>query len=62
MTLNKYCMLVAESYVADEIIISRAGARIRIGNTDAEGRMAMGDCLCEMKEKVDFTNFLEVLF
>eukprot|EP00057_Strongylocentrotus_purpuratus_P003119 XP_003725966.2 PREDICTED: putative aminopeptidase W07G4.4 [Strongylocentrotus purpuratus] len=40
-----------ESYVADEIITSRAGARIRIGNTDAEGRMAMGDCLCEMKEK-----------
>ncbi|XP_071480579.1 putative aminopeptidase W07G4.4 [Diadema antillarum] len=40
-----------ESYVADEIITSRAGVRVRVGNTDAEGRMAMGDCLCEMKEK-----------
>ncbi|XP_063963292.1 putative aminopeptidase W07G4.4 [Lytechinus pictus] len=40
-----------ESYVSDEIITSRAGVRIRIGNTDAEGRMAMGDCLCEMKER-----------
>nr|XP_054765774.1 putative aminopeptidase W07G4.4 [Lytechinus pictus] len=40
-----------ESYVSDEIILSRAGVRIRIGNTDAEGRMAMGDCLCEMKER-----------
>ena len=41
-----------ESYVADELIISRAGKRVRVGNTDAEGRMAMADCLCEMKEKV----------
>ena len=41
-----------ECYVADEIITSRAGVRIRIGNTDAEGRMAMGDVLCKMKELV----------
>jgi hypothetical protein len=27
----------AECYVADEIITSRAGVRVRIGNTDAEG-------------------------
>jgi len=37
-------------YVADEIITSRAGVRVRVGNTDAEGRMAMVDCLCEAKE------------
>jgi len=41
----------SESYVADEIIVSRAGVRVRIGNTDAEGRMVMADVLCEMKEK-----------
>jgi len=29
-------------YVADEVITSRSGLRIRIGNTDAEGRMVMG--------------------
>ncbi|XP_033633240.1 putative aminopeptidase W07G4.4 [Asterias rubens] len=40
-----------ESYVSDEIITSRAGKRVRVGNTDAEGRMAMADCLCEMKEQ-----------
>ncbi|XP_022110456.1 putative aminopeptidase W07G4.4 [Acanthaster planci] len=40
-----------ESYVADEIITSRAGKRVRVGNTDAEGRMAMADVLCEMKQK-----------
>ncbi len=40
-----------ESYVADEIITSRAGKRIRIGNTDAEGRMAICDSLCEAKEQ-----------
>jgi leucyl aminopeptidase len=43
-----------ESYVSDEIITSRAGVRVRIGNTDAEGRMVMADVLCEMKEKVAF--------
>jgi len=41
----------SECYVSDEIITSRAGVRIRIGNTDAEGRMVMSDVLCHMKEK-----------
>merc|ERR1719370_2752896 len=40
----------SECYVADEIITSRAGVRVRVGNTDAEGRMAMTDVLCHMKE------------
>ena len=42
----------SDAYVADEIIVSRAGKRVRVGNTDAEGRMVMADLLCEMKEKV----------
>ncbi|KAM9391875.1 putative aminopeptidase W07G4.4 [Pholidichthys leucotaenia] len=41
----------ADCYVADELVVSRAGRRVRVGNTDAEGRMAMVDLLCEMKEK-----------
>jgi leucyl aminopeptidase len=41
----------SESYVSDELLTSRAGVRIRIGNTDAEGRMVMCDVLCQMKEK-----------
>lgn len=41
----------SNAYVADELITSRAGVRIRIGNTDAEGRMVMTDLLCEAKEK-----------
>ncbi|PIK58591.1 putative aminopeptidase W07G4.4-like [Apostichopus japonicus] len=45
-----------ESYVADEIITSRAGVRVRVGNTDAEGRMAMADPLCEMKELLVMDN------
>ncbi|KAL3864655.1 hypothetical protein ACJMK2_006319 [Sinanodonta woodiana] len=40
----------SECYVADEIITSRAGVRIRVGNTDAEGRMVMADVLCHCKE------------
>jgi leucyl aminopeptidase len=39
-----------ECYVADEVIVSRAGKIIRIGNTDAEGRMVMTDVLCKLKE------------
>jgi len=37
-------------YVSDEIITSRAGVRLRVGNTDAEGRMAMVDVLARAKE------------
>lgn len=39
-------------YVSDEVIMSRAKQRVRIGNTDAEGRMIMADVLCYMKEQV----------
>lgn len=39
-------------YVADELIVSRAGVRMRIGNTDAEGRMAMVDLVTYYKERI----------
>jgi leucyl aminopeptidase len=38
----------SNAYVSDEIITSRAGVRVRVGNTDAEGRMAMADVLCKV--------------
>lgn len=38
----------SNAYVSDEIITSRSGVRIRVGNTDAEGRMAMADVLCKV--------------
>lgn len=41
----------SNSYVSDEIIRSRAGVRVRVGNTDAEGRMVMADLLAQMKER-----------
>ncbi|CAB4022915.1 aminopeptidase [Paramuricea clavata] len=41
----------AEMYVGDEIIKAASGVRIRVNNTDAEGRFAMGDCLYHMKEE-----------
>lgn len=37
-------------YVADELIKARSGKLIRIGNTDAEGRMVMADVLCKLRE------------
>ncbi|KAG0252176.1 hypothetical protein BG011_007141 [Mortierella polycephala] len=42
----------SNAYVSDEIIYSRAGQRVLVGNTDAEGRMAMTDPLCECKERI----------
>ncbi|KAL8602889.1 hypothetical protein ACOMHN_026849 [Nucella lapillus] len=42
-----------ECYVSDEIITSRAGKRVRVGNTDAEGRMVMADVLCKFKEMAE---------
>ncbi|WP_437536088.1 aminopeptidase [Sorangium sp. So ce726] len=39
-----------ESYVSDEIIRSRAGVRVRIGNTDAEGRLILADLLALGRE------------
>lgn len=47
-----FTCLLSDCYVADELVVSRAGRRVRVGNTDAEGRMVMVDLLCEMKEKV----------
>ncbi len=34
-----------EGYVSDEIIAARSGVRVRIGNTDAEGRLVLADLL-----------------
>ncbi|MCA9617570.1 MAG: aminopeptidase, partial [Myxococcales bacterium] len=39
----------ADSYVTDEIITGHAGKRVRIGNTDAEGRLVMADCLSHLR-------------
>ena len=47
-------------YVADEIITSRAGVRLRVGNTDAEGRMVRRNhllffekCIIQFQAMVD---------
>ncbi|KAI8423375.1 hypothetical protein MSG28_014374 [Choristoneura fumiferana] len=43
----------SEAYVADELIKSRRGLAVRVGNTDAEGRMIMADVLDEMRERAE---------
>lgn len=40
-----------DAYVADEIITGHSGKRIRVGNTDAEGRMAMVDSLSQFRQQ-----------
>lgn len=39
----------SNSYVADEVITARSGTRVRVINTDAEGRMVMADVLCQVR-------------
>lgn len=41
----------SDAFVADEIITARSGVRVRIGNTDAEGRLVMADCLAHLREQ-----------
>lgn len=39
----------AEAFVPDEIIVGHAGVRVRIGNTDAEGRLVLADLLSHLR-------------
>jgi len=40
-------------YVSDEVVVSRTKLRVRVGNTDAEGRMIMADVLCKLREEAE---------
>lgn len=40
----------ADAFVPDEIITSHAGVRVRIGNTDAEGRLVLADLMSHLRE------------
>ena len=39
----------SDAFVSDEIITSHAGVRVRIGNTDAEGRLVLADLLSHLR-------------
>ncbi|AZG72456.1 M17 family metallopeptidase [Shewanella livingstonensis] len=39
----------SDAFVTDEIITSHAGVRVRIGNTDAEGRLVLVDLLSHLR-------------
>ncbi|XP_030019581.2 putative aminopeptidase W07G4.4 [Manduca sexta] len=43
----------SRAYVADELLRSRRGVPVRVGNTDAEGRMVMADLLAEMHDRAE---------
>lgn len=40
----------SDSYVADELLLSKSGKSVRVVNTDAEGRLAMADALFKASE------------
>lgn len=47
----------SDCFVPDEIITSHHGVRVRIGNTDAEGRLVLGDLLSHLRvDAVDSPN------
>lgn len=39
-----------DAFVTDEIVVGHAGVRVRIGNTDAEGRLVLADLLSHLRE------------
>ncbi|MBL9076658.1 MAG: leucyl aminopeptidase family protein [Planctomycetes bacterium] len=39
----------SDAFVSDEILRSHAGCRVRIGNTDAEGRLVLADLLSHLR-------------
>lgn len=39
-----------DAFVSDEILVSHAGVRVRVGNTDAEGRLVLADLLSHLRE------------
>lgn len=40
-----------EAFVSDEVLRGRSGVRVRIGNTDAEGRLVLADLLSALREE-----------
>ncbi|MBR9726447.1 M17 family metallopeptidase [Shewanella intestini] len=46
----------SDAFVTDEIITSHAGVRVRIGNTDAEGRLVLADLLSHLKGQATSIN------
>jgi leucyl aminopeptidase len=38
-----------DAFVTDEILVSHAGVRVRVGNTDAEGRLVLADLLSHLR-------------
>ena len=41
----------SDAFVTDEILVSHAGVRVRVGNTDAEGRLVLADLLSHLREE-----------
>lgn len=43
----------SDGFVTDEIVTGHAGVRVRIGNTDAEGRLVLADLLSHLREEAE---------
>jgi leucyl aminopeptidase len=44
-------MIGGDAYKPDDVLIAKNGVSIEIGNTDAEGRLVLADCLCYAQEQ-----------
>jgi leucyl aminopeptidase len=43
-------MIGGDAYKPDDVLVAKNGKTIEIGNTDAEGRLVLADCLCYAQE------------
>ena len=41
----------SDGYVADEVLVSHAGVRVKVANTDAEGRLVLADLLSHLRQE-----------
>jgi len=46
----------SDSYLSDEVIVSHAQVRVKIGNTDAEGRLVLSDLLSHLRHEALISN------
>ncbi|MDR0665616.1 MAG: leucyl aminopeptidase [Helicobacteraceae bacterium] len=51
-------MIGGDAYKPDDVLKAKNGKTIEIKNTDAEGRLALADCLCYIQEKAPELDYI----
>ena len=51
-------MIGGDAYKPDDVLRAKDGTMIEIGNTDAEGRLVLADCICWAQEHIKDANYI----